>query len=403
MFYTHLQFLMISKSTLCCLLLVFLLTTLPYAHANKIQKFTETFANNVQKKLTAQSIPGGAYVIVHGDTIIDQKHFGYTDKTKRRSIDDNTVFRLASVSKTFAATLTTMMAFEQHLSLSDPITKYVPNFKLAKAGDADKIKLAHILSQSSGLMPNAFDNLLHENWSMNKIINQFKRINPICKPNKCYGYQNITYGLLEQAIELSQPKSYEILLNERIFEPLNMKNASLGINVYQQKNINTAKPHVLVKRKKIAKKNQEGLSHYQYIWRTVKVSPDFYKVPAAAGVNASITDLSAWLMANLGYKPKVLSPSLLTALTTPKIKTKKDLNRRFWRQYLTDAHYALGWRVYQFKGHPIIYHGGWVEGFRAEIGYCPTLNLGFAFLINAESNIISQLSSHFWSKAVELF
>jgi beta-lactamase class C len=94
---------------------------------------------------------------------------------------------------------------------------------------------------------------------------------------------------------------------------------------------------------------------------------------------------------------------LLKALTTPKIKTKKDLNRRFWRKYLTDAHYALGWRVYQFKGHPIIYHGGWVEGFRAEIGYCPTLNLGFAFLINAESNIISQLSSHFWSNAIELF
>ncbi len=394
---------MISKYKFFYLLLFCLLTTLPFAHANKIKQFTEAFASNVQKNLTAESIPGGAYVIVRGDAIIDQKHFGYTDKTKRRSIDDNTVFRLASVSKTFAATLTTMLAFEQHLSLSDPITKYVPSFKLAKAGDADKIELAHILSQSSGIMPNAFDNLLHENWSMNKIIKQFKRINPICKPNQCYGYQNITYGLLEQVIELSQQKTYKTLLNERIFEPLNMKNASLGINVYQQKNSNTAKPHVLVQRKKTAKKNQKGLITYQYIWRTVKVRPDFYKVPAAAGVNASITDLSEWLMANLGYKPKVLSPALLKLLTTPKINTKKDLKRRFWRKYLTDAHYALGWRVYQFKGHPIIYHGGWVEGFRAEIGYCPTLNIGFAFLINAESNIISQLSSNFWSKAIEIF
>jgi beta-lactamase class C len=234
-------------------LLTFLLL-LPIAKADKIEQFNETFARSVQNKLNAQSIPGGAYVIVHKNIVIDLKSFGYTDKTQRKKVNNETVFRLASVSKTFASTLTTMLAFEQYLSLSDPITKYVPNFNLAKAGDADKITLSHILSQSSGLMPNAFDNLLHENWSMDKIIKQFKRINPICKPNKCYGYQNITYGLLEQVIELSQKETYESLLQNRIFTPLHMKNASLGINVFQQTDTNTAKPHILIQRKKTAKK-----------------------------------------------------------------------------------------------------------------------------------------------------
>jgi beta-lactamase class C len=251
-------------------------------------------------------------------------------------------------------------------------------------------------------MPNAYDNLLHENWTMDKIISRFDRITPICQPEKCYGYQNIAYGLLEPAIEGSQNKSYEKLLQDRVFTPLNMTNASLGIDVYKEKE-NTAKPHILRKRVKTGKKDSQGRDIRKYVWRTVKVAPDYYKVAPAAGVNASISDLAKWLIANLGHKPEVLSPSLLAELTIPRIRTKKDLRRRFWRGHLTDAHYGYGWRIYQFEGHPIIYHSGWVAGFRADIGYSPDLDIGFAIVINAESNAINKISSQFWVQASTLF
>lgn len=382
------------------LLLALLFT--PFSSANNISQFKESISSQVKKQLKAYNIPGGAYAIVQNDTIIAMETFGHTDKVKSQQVDYNTVFRLASVSKTFAATVTTMLAQEQLLNLSDPITKYVPNFALATDGAAQKIQLKHILSHSSGLMPNAYDNLLHENWTMDKIIGRFDRITPICQPEKCYGYQNIAYGLLEPAIEGSQSKSYAKLLQDRVFTPLNMTNASLGIDVYKEKE-NTAKPHILRKRVKTGKKDSQGRDIRQYVWRTVKVAPDYYKVAPAAGVNASISDLAKWLIANLGHKPEVLSPSLLAELTTPRIRTKKDLRRRFWRGHLTDAHYGYGWRIYQFEGHPIIYHSGWVAGFRADIGYSPDLDIGFAIVINAESNAINKISSQFWLEASTLF
>ena len=99
----------------------------------------------------------------------------------------------------------------------------------------------------------------------------------------------------------------------------------------------------------------------------------------------------------------MLAPALLAELTIPRIKTKKDLRRRYWRKHLTDAHYGYGWRIYQFDGHPIIYHSGWVAGFRADIGYSPELDIGFAILINAESNVINKISSQFWSQAHQAF
>jgi len=368
----------------------------------KIIQFKKKFSAQVKEHLKQKSIPGGAYAIVQNNNVIALESFGHTDKAKSHQIDNNTVFRLASVSKTFAATITTMLAQDQQLNLSDPITMYVPHFSLATEGAAEKIQLKHLLSHSSGLMPNAYDNLLHENWSMNKIINRFDRITPICQPAKCYGYQNIAYGLLQPAIEASQDKSYATLLQERVFLPLNMTHASVGIDVYKEQE-NTAKPHILRKRIKTGIKNKQGHDIKRYIWRTVEVEPDFYKVAPAAGVNASISDLAKWLIANLGYKPGVLSPTLLTELTTPRIKTKKDLRRRFWRDYLTDAHYGYGWRIYQLKGHSIIYHSGWVAGFRADIGYSPDLDIGFAMVINAESNAINKISSQFWSQAQSVF
>lgn len=379
----------------------FLLIIAPVAYADEMKDFNDSLSISVANTLEEKSIPGGAYVVVKNNNVVALETFGHIDKAQSQPVNGDTVFRLASVSKTFAATVTTMLAQEQHLSLSDAVTKYVPNFSLAQRGAADKIQLKHLLSHSSGLMPNAYDNLLHENWNMDKVIGRFDRIQPICQPALCYGYQNIAYGLLQPAIEASQDMSYSELLQERIFEPLNMKNASVGFEAFMGQS-NAAKPHVLRNRISTKKKDKRGNQISKYIWRTVKVKPDFYKVAPAAGVNASIKDLGQWLIANLGHKPKVLSSLLLKELTTPRIKTKKDLRRRYWREHLTDAHYGYGWRIYQFADYPIIYHSGWVAGFRADIGYSPELDIGFAVLINAESNAINQISSQFWAQAHKL-
>lgn len=378
------------------ILLLCVFSTLSYGEP--IKAFNQNFARFVKTELNKQNIPGGAYAIVKGNKVVAIETFGHTDKSRAIKINKDTVFRLASVSKPFAATLTTMLANEQQLALSDPITKYVPNFVLAKPGSAEKIQIKHVLSHTSGLMPNAYDNLLHENWSMDKVISRFNKLNPICQPEKCYGYQNITYGLLAPAIEASQSKTYEQLLHERIFTPLDMKQATVGLSAFKQVK-NSAKPHVLIQRINTKKRDQQGNKIYRYKWRKVPVTADYYKVPAAAGINASITDMAKWLNANLGYQPKTLPPALLTEMTTPRIRTKKDLRRKFWREHIQDAHYGYGWRVYQLAQHPIIYHSGWVSGFRADIGYAPDLDMGFAMLINAESNVINKISSRFWQQA----
>ncbi|GLX82174.1 serine hydrolase domain-containing protein [Thalassotalea eurytherma] len=370
------------------------------AYGQPLAAFNHEFSKYVEELLNEKSIPGASYVIVKNNDIVAIETFGHTAKNSKQAVTPTTVFRLASVSKPFAATLTAQLAQEGKVNINAPITHFVPEFSLKQADAAQQIKVHHVLSHSSGLLPNTYDNLLHENWSMHKIIGRFDRLSPICQPEKCYGYQNILYGFLQDVIEASQPKDYESLLAERVFKPLNMAQASVGQAAFLAE-YNRAKPHVLMQRKPIGPRKSNGKHKMRYTWKQVKVNDDFYKVPAAAGVNASITDMAQWLRANMGYVPHVLSPELLARVTTPYIRTKKDLRRRYWRNFVTDAHYGYGWRIYQVNDHELVYHGGWVQGFRADIGYAPKLNIGFAILMNAESNAISEISANFWQKVFE--
>ena len=93
----------------------------------------------------------------------------------------------------------------------------------------------------------------------------------------------------------------------------------------------------------------------------------------------------------------MLPEPLLEQITSRKVRTPRYLNRQMWRPHLKDAHYGLGWRLYKFGQQQLVFHGGWVQGFRAELAYSKERELGLVILMNAESRVITELTTHFWS------
>ncbi|WP_144207506.1 serine hydrolase domain-containing protein [Shewanella donghaensis] len=352
------------------------------AQASQFDAITEKFKQNFHSKLKKSKVPGGAFVIVEGDKVLKLSYYGKRSKGGSLNVNANTVFRLASVSKTFAGTLASMLVQEKKLDWQQPINSYLPSFALADPKRSQQINLGHIIGQSTGLMPNSYDNLINANVNMDKIVSKFSELTPMCNPGVCYSYQNVAFSFIESAIEQKSGQTYENYIEQRIFTPLDMKTASVGFEAFKQQS-NRAEPHV---------KTKSG-------FKKVKVKSNYYKLAPAAGVNASITDMSKWLIANLGEKPAVLSPAVINDVTTPGVKTTKELRRRDWRAHLDNAHYGKGWRVYEFEGRPLIYHAGWVAGYVAEISYSPELNIGMVMLLNGESRVIAKLSSAFWHDA----
>ncbi|MEO7012722.1 MAG: serine hydrolase domain-containing protein, partial [Dokdonella sp.] len=121
-------------------------------------------------------------------------------------------------------------------------------------------------------------------------------------------------------------------------------------------------------------------------WKAFLPSETYYRMPPAAGANASLHDMEKWLIAQMGGRPDVLSAQLLETLHKPLVETPHDLRSTPWRRgRLLDAQYALGWRVYQYAGEPLVFHAGAVQGYRAMIGFLPNRQVGVVMLWNCES------------------
>lgn len=351
--------------------------------ASTPERVAKEFSIEFQNAAREHDYPAAALAVVSRDRTLSLLTVGHRDATRKEPIDSDTVFRLASVSKTFAAGAVGLLANDGALAWDDPVSIYEPLFSID--GDTQAIRLRHLLEHSAGLTPHAYDNLIEDGVSRETVIERLAELAPLCEPGACYGYQNVLFSLLEPAVERSSALAYDELVRRRIFEPLDMRNASMGYEAFTT-NPNHALPHVRARGR----------------WRPVAVEPNYYHLPAAAGVNASISDMALWLQAQLGARPDVLPPDLVAYLTTPRKRTRGQLRRRYWRDIIDDAHYGMGWRVYDLDGLTVIYHGGWVKGFRADVAFAPELDLGIAILLNAEANSLSELSARFWTMASQL-
>jgi beta-lactamase class C len=354
----------------------------PNTQAPAEQKLARQFAEHFQKQILEEKVTGAAFAVATPDGIVRVGTAGHTDTSRKHPINENTTFRVASVSKTFAAGLTGVLVSEGEFAWEDRVVAYVPDFQIN--GDAGKVRIRHVLGQSTGLIAHAYDNLIEDGVSIERIQDQYRKLSYICSPGNCYSYQNSIFSLIEPVIETTTNRSYVELMNEKIFEPLDMRTASLGYESFIN-NPNHARPHV----------KSRGQ------WKTVKVKPNYYRVAPAAGVNASALDMGKWLTAQMGGNPTVIDPEVMKTLTRPRVKTVRDTRRKYWRDMLSDAHYGLGWRVYQLGDHKIAYHSGWVSGFRADIAWSEDYNIGIVVLMNVEGNSISELTTTFWQMAFD--
>lgn len=169
-----------------------------------------------------ENTPGAAVLIKVGDEVIFDKGYGIADIDTKAKIDGNTFFNIASVSKQFTAMAIMKLQEEGKLSLEDNVKKYFPEFK----GDFfERIKIKHLLSQSSGLpdlRPRDDRNFVLTATDMQS-IEFFKDLDHInFEPGTNYEYQNPTFQLCYAIIEKLTGKSFDDYMREEIFLPAGM-------------------------------------------------------------------------------------------------------------------------------------------------------------------------------------
>jgi beta-lactamase class C len=315
--------------------------------------------------------PALAAVVVRDGAVVSVRGLGVTEAGKRTPVTPDTVFRIASLSKSFAASLAGMLINERALAWDDRVQDLVPALILKDIEGAGRLRIDDLLSHRVGLPHNTLDRALEADSPYPLLVEQLDEVTPVCSVGSCYSYQNIAFSLIGDVSFAVTGDFFTHQVEKRLFHPLGMATATYGRDALEASG-DWARPHV----------KRSGR------WQSVYPKLTYYRIPPAAGVNASARDLGQWLLAHLGHAPDVLDPALLEVLHTAQIPTPGEVLGSPWRrERVRSASYALGWRVFDYSGHRMVFHAGAVQGYRAAMAILPDQDVGVSLLWNSESAV----------------
>lgn len=355
-----------------CLALLFILTTSVCASAQTVRApgvdSSELHQRAIRLMNEQTQMTGLSVAIVENGRITFAHGYGETQRGTGKLVNKDTIFRWASVSKGVAAAALLGLVEQGYVDASTPIETLAPSLHLPPTNN--KHDIVDLLSHRIGISRNAYDGSIEDGRNAKDLRAKLDTLNYVCPPRTCHTYQNVTFDAAAEIIEEATELPYKTVVQREIFDPLRMSTASMTMEAMTHSR-NWARPH-----------NQRG----QQISR---VKPTYYRVPAAAGVNSSITDLAKWMVALM--PPKIGEPintpfplERLMAMQTPIVATpgeERMMDRRF--HSLRNSHYGLGLRVYDYEGRKVIGHRGGVEGYRSLILFDPELRSGIAVMWNS--------------------
>jgi beta-lactamase class C len=319
--------------------------------------------SRIEALMEEETMVGLAVAIMENGEITFARGYGETLHGSGEEVTVDTVFRWASLSKGIASTMIALLAEDGALDLDAPVSRFAPSLRLPASGQM-RISVTDLLSHRLGIERNALDNRLEAGEDPLILRTALASRPEVCPPGTCHRYQNIGFDAASEIIEGITGQSYEAAVQSRLLQPLGMRTASISRRgLFESRS--WARSH-----------RGEGIE--------VPVVEPYYRVPAAGGMNGSIRDLARWMQVQVNGAPDIVSPSILAATHRPVVRTEReDRRNRRYAERISNTHYALGWRVYDYAGHTVISHRGAVRGYRAMIMFDPALRTGVVVLSNS--------------------
>jgi len=202
----------------------------PYFVLNERIKKTGEALNEAHQYYEAAAklnhLPGLAYGLVVDDSLVFYGASGISNLEAGTSVTEHTLFRIASMSKSFTAMAILMLRDDGKLSLSDPVSLYIPGLSDIEYPtlDATPVSIFNLLTMTAGfpednpwgdrfldIAPEMLTDQVNEGISFSSV------------PSQRYEYSNLGYGLLGQVVSIVSGIPYQEYINKNILEPLGMK------------------------------------------------------------------------------------------------------------------------------------------------------------------------------------
>ena len=318
-----------------------------------------------QDMLERTGVPGLAVAVVHGEETLLMRGWGLRAEGAEEQVDADTVFLLASLSKSVGATVVATQVSQGTVSWDDPVRNHLPWFDLGDPWVSNHVTIGDLYAHRSGLPDHAGDDLEDIGYDRRAVLERLAQL-PMGQFRADYAYTNFGLTAAAEAVATATGKDWSTLSEEALYGPLGMEATSSRHSDYMARD-NRAASHV---------PDANG-------FRVADLRQPDAQSPAG-GVSSSVRDMAKWMKLVLSNgrfaEQQLIAPEALVPALSPHAISSRP----------GDAADRAGTYGYGFgvgvrpTGRVVVSHSGaFAFGAATSYSMLPDLGLGIIVLTNA--------------------
>nr|WP_285846882.1 serine hydrolase domain-containing protein [Sporosarcina luteola] len=313
----------------------------------------EEFEAFVEETMEAEQIPGMAVALSQYGKTIYKKGFGKRDLDSSEPVTPETIFGIASITKSFTALAIMKLVEEGKIEIDDAVTKYLPSYRLKGYDNSNEIKIHHLLSHTTGLATMKRMEQLNGFEEHLSYINEIERTY-LGKPGEYFCYNNDMSLLLGTIIERVTGENYQDFIYKLLLKPLKMDRTTYNLDELHKFD-NVTKPYIL-----------DGGKAEICSW------PTLGNYAVGGGIRSTVTDLLKYGNVYVGALEKEIIGHQYTARMA---KPVHKINR--------NSFYGYGLKTTPtYSGVTLVEHGGGQPGVSSNFGFIPERGIVAVVLTN---------------------
>lgn len=348
--------------------LFLLLLTTAFCHS----QISETELDDVvARTMKTFNVPGIAVGIVKDGRVVLAKGYGVTNINTGQKTDANTLFGIASNSKAFTAAALAQLVDQGKIKWDDKVRQHLPEFAMYNDYVSAEFTIRDLLCHRSGLGLGAGDLMIWpdgHNFTPADVVANIRHLKPVSGFRAKYDYDNLLYVIAGEVVARVTGVSWADYVEQNLMKPVGMTRSVASWKRIKDSS-NTVVPHVPTMGK-------------------LKVIPRYTNpiMDAAAGLYASVNDLSKWVMTQLD-QGKYSGGELFSAKQHAEMWTPQTvMPLRSTAPYKTNFRtYGLGWQLNDINSYLQVSHTGGLEGIVTQVIMIPEIKLGIIVLTNQQS------------------
>lgn len=341
------------------------------------QTIAQRFDLLIEQGLKEDPMPGVAIGIVQHGKLVYSRGFGIQKLgSPDQAITPQTLFHMASITKTFVATGVMQLWEQGKVDLDAPVTNYVPYFRIDDPRYT-RITVRQMLSHSSG-MPDVEDYEWNKPQNDDGALERYVRslssmkLKLLFDPGTGFSYSNMAYEVLGDLIAKVSGKSFEDYVEANILRPLGMNTSALLLS--------QADPKLLAQ----GYTRPRGGDYASL--KQVAAYPFNRMHSPSSDLMSNVVDMSRWALVNLNHGEldgkRILKRETHDLMWKPAVQVERCRRARTDCEKLP-AYVGISWFIQNKDGHTVYAHSGGDDGFITNLLLVPDADLAMVWMFNA--------------------